>query len=1398
MKKVIIAETALSKLPIYEVLDWEMFQTFSQDVLGLQEKVIESRDYLSRGSKQDGIDVYAIEAKTSKKVVIQCKLVESLGPKQIIDIVDLFLEGKFVSDTKRFIICTNQNLGKTERQESILEQVRQKLRVYDIDLEIWDEGGISVIFRKFSHVSSYIALVHRYFGSEVAIAFYGNIWSDYILSLNKIPKKDYAVNLELVDRTVSSHNSLEEIKSISLLSLLNNNRITNQGKRIALLSMAGYGKSSELSQLSATCSSTDCFLYPVLFILRDYNGQSISDILFEIIGQNWGNIEKHRLLLVLDGLDEIIEDYFQPFINSLNSFLQDNSEVNVVISSRFNFLAPGEHSQIRGFDFYTLDELTSSDIESFLIKSLGQKLNLFRTEIKRIGFSDYIGNPFYLSRLLKIQKQILVGKRDDFPKTKGELLKDILFERLQEEGIRYRDNSLIDVLFQLAKKVAFSMTTMSWTYFPDTELKKIIPKVEGRNNFSKFCAVSKRMTKNASWSFEHRNIQEYLTAEALAVSTIDKIINAITIDGQKTKIASRFLNTVSLLFEILEPQSTLFTQLLDWLIKNEPEALIRFERDRLTKEKRQSIFKKIWYNYKDVKCLPFRVSEQLNLEQLATFVEVDANVVQFLLQELSGTLQGDHAYDALHLIGKMNKPYIVKDIVRSTLLKFLADDIYDDFIKGEIISVFLNLGITDRVDFQNILSHLKIGTGFYIRKASIKLLNGTNYYNEYADYIIESIIVFEEGQKEVVHGGVNEFLRKLISRFDTKTSIVKTLHYLINNPKRVKTPSSKGFQFEERHIAKILENAVIYKDELIVLLVYKLFRKIAFKWSNKNLISVFAIFFKEVNISQRIFTSLYKWNPDVIVLSHFLDKDNCDFLVKEYLDKHIASNQLRNYLYWSTINNKEISFYFDNLVNQFAVEIMADDDIYFPDHVRIKEYIETKNIEILLDKKSLFAEIQVLFSLDQATKIEDNDLYQGKLSHYSDSFAYKAIQKYISYNEPGRTFGGICKLYTNQEWEWFRIECIIELLEDQNKKSVLDARLLDFIENWCTNKVATLDFTKTYTDNHDGSFSVQEEQSIVLRVVQLLNLKLSDHLWLKLLVADHSGFFDEEGSLSLMVSSGVNDKGLLKTTIIENIRQGALTRYVLYSHIKLCVDLGFIEILPDIFTLITTGLNVSDLDRIELTKHYVKLGGESSDFLHFLVLQENKDRWSFKISWGWYLVQELRTDFPDNVKVLLINYFDKSEESFSKMVVAQELISFGYIDAFCYWHDCFLNKGISFIGDDWGTVSEGLKLLPKDIVQNLLLEALVKSYKRKLYLERFDTGHINEVIFGWLQILSENDEIFFLEVSEKVISLVASFEDEKAAHSLRFRHERFSQAFYSTKTKGFSLKRSIELYQSLT
>ena len=122
------------------------------------------------------------------------------------------------------------------------------------------------------------------------------------------------------------------------------------------------GKSLELNHLAyELCGKYHTFLYP----LERYHGENIQALL----PTSYQNLPPDRIVLLLDGFDELDSSYVHGFRSKLKEYLEASSSAHIVISSRSNFCraeTSNTSNTFPGFHTYILGPLEEEDIKEYL------------------------------------------------------------------------------------------------------------------------------------------------------------------------------------------------------------------------------------------------------------------------------------------------------------------------------------------------------------------------------------------------------------------------------------------------------------------------------------------------------------------------------------------------------------------------------------------------------------------------------------------------------------------------------------------------------------------------------------------------------------------------------------------------------------------------------------------------------------------------------------------------------------------------------------------------------------------------------------------------------------------------------------------------------------------------
>jgi len=1404
MSKVIVIPTLMDVLPFHQVFNWERFQTLCADLLYKRPDTIESREYLSQGNIQHGIDVYSIKSGEEKYSVAQCKLVEYLGPQQVSDIIDEFLSGDLVRRTKEFILCTSADLKRQRDEEQTISEAREKLNKAGIDFTVWDERGLSKLLR----INPCPEIVYHYFGEDISLGFYGDIWLQYVRKLRRIKKREYRSSSDYIERKIISYgddidnkkknawNFWEINKGKSLVQVLESVN-AEQRKRLVLLSTAGYGKTEEINYAASYFSSEEKIDYPIKFSLRDYEGQSIEMILSNY-HLEWRNIPEENILLLFDGLDEIIEKNFQTFINHLNSFSELHQKVKVVVSSRYNFYDINHTPPLREFDIYLLNPLSEKDIEDYLSKNLNDRKTEFEGVIQEHKFTDYIKNPYYLTRLVRFFKETDFP----FPGNTVRLFERILFEQLEKDETIYNIPDLKEKLFPIASQIAFCMTLSGKSSLTDEEIKIVLPDSATKKLLNRFSIINRNTSSLGSWSFEHKNLQEYLCASALSKLIFLQIHKLISFEYNSEKLLPRFLNTLSFLFEILDKNTSLFQHLFSWINKNEPEVLIRFEKEQLSKETRGEIFCRI-FRYYVQKQITLRVSSNFSCEELAAFVEIDEEIIDFLELQFESNLKSALAYDALSILGNCKKPYLYQEKLKRLLFAIISNQNHVDYVQAKAITTLVIFQFTERAIFEKILASLSNFDDRETRQACIFFLNNTEYYEEFSNFLLDSVFVLQKAYAREDIMGSFITLKQIILKFRSPIKIKKLFQYCVINKNWIyKYAHHREFHFELKEVKILLEKAThtYFEDKSILPIIYRLFCRLGYLSNYQDWFQPFYLFFKNTCGTKVIFEKFYKYRDKQRDLMSFADMDCCDFLIDEYKEGNIGDNEMMAYRNLLSHINRPLFLPFYEKLKLLDEKFLIDDINVDYNEVRKKQL--QKNQLMLYDQKLFLEEAKEIFKIIKKNKITTSDLWISEnhgLRIFQDSIVYESIRndcihdqnKLISKKQ-------FLKKYSNDnEWKGFVIDSIVSLLKEKNQ---LQPNLLLKVNEWCIDKIQSLNFENSIIDQ-GSSFTYIPLVEFVKDVFLLLKLNMEDDLYLKLLPSDYQSFYngdqDERETISSVIIKKIKNKDLLKDEVINNIKNKSLAVAVLCSHYSICHRMKYKECLPYLYKSITSNSLITGYTRIKLTEYYLDLGGLIADFNAFLKIPIITKEEEIYSSWEWFLIEKMLFIESEKISNILLEILNTTNQELNKLKAAEHLIELGKIEGLQYWAEYIIENKVMPFEHKWAALQKGIVKLQALPAIDILLTILSFFYNNGLQNLFRGSLLVDESVFTSLITITNIEYEYYTYTKEKLQKIILEFTDISIVDSLNFFSERLTQRYFESQKQEISIESAKLLFDKI-
>lgn len=835
-------------------------------------------------------------------------------------------------------------------------------------------------------------------------------------------------------------------------------------QRIVLLGSAGSGKSIELQQLAITLQHPDSYLSPVYKRFNTYTTEEIEDYL----PKDWKLIDPATVVIFLDGLDEIQPQFFQTAIRKIIGFSESNPDLKMIISCRTNFYElPSQDfsGTLDGFVVYLLNDISLNEIKNHITKHFDFSGEDFVADIFKNALQDLVQKPFFLNILVKYYK---ANKNFDV-KRRG-----IMIDVLENYYSNYKEhfkstNPLLTKpqVFKVLEKVAFIMEMMGKNFITDNELNIVFPVREDMEN-CKFLPAFTKDTENEQWMFEHNNIQEYLASRALAKEKFETVIDIISISaaGEK-RVKPTWVNTLSFLLIIQEDAEA--NKLIDWIVDHDIEVIIKFEPDRLSKERRIEIFKRVFNYYADKEI--WLSSNKFTYNDLARFGEY-SEILDFLISKIE-----DHD---IAIMVKLNSIRVLENFeythfsgylldIRKVLINSLESVSWDNYEIYSVISAIVKLQLTDKETLKFIIQKYRKRTNQYIRAALYKLIHNSAFVDDSVEILMEGYDLAK------IEGGVQD--RETVSLMDEsfhlklgleKVKDPKALGRLIKMLAKRETGEFYIYDYNDT-LKTIVKNVVdaysqspsLYDDMLA------LYDTVTLQHS-RRIGEIIVPFFDLTKTKWKAFK--YEWNRSDIseyekseysfplfdgeIFRLFIN----DFESSKFSDSDIKL--LHQMLIWNWSKTPET----DDYLSEIEKTAFKKNGHKLERPVVVdwneKNRINTQNsFDLLFKKDVLIKEIENIFSSTGKDEIGREDLFDLKRKNRAqgdDSFVSSAIEILREFTHHGIkiTFEFVSRwILEDKRFDNYQIEQIYLLLHGSADRSIeVSEKQEELIKSWAINK----------------------------------------------------------------------------------------------------------------------------------------------------------------------------------------------------------------------------------------------------------------------------------------------------------------------------------------------------------
>ena len=391
-------------------------------------------------------------------------------------------------------------------------------------------------------------------------------------------------------------------------------------------------------------------------------------------------------------------------------------------------------------------------------------------------------------------------------------------------------------------------------------------------------------------------------------------------------------------------------------------------------------------------------------------------------------------------------------------------------------------------------------------------------------------------------------------------------------------------------------------------------------------------------------------------------------------------------------------------------------------------------------------------------------------------------------------------LFNDEEnWLNYSLTGILNYLKAEGNPP-LQSLIEKFASDWLTKRIPEIDFSNSVVDNNEGGISLFNHIEFVKELYLKLDVDLADEIILPMLQSDFSGMHlsDNHTGVSAKIIGKIKDPVLLKNTVLSNIRSGKLASWVLITHLRICKNLHYQEVLSDFYKAITGNAIKEDHEKRALIEDYFQLGGELSDFATFLSLPPRQLMVTNWHTWLWYLMELFITTETEKVSGFLITIANDSERSMDEVIAAIKLLlQSGCMEGLNLWTSYIRQHNkLPFELQEGKSLDQFIDLSGDKDCLSLLFDTLDYSIEQKLFSSRpFDS--IQECIYSLLyQLAAKNLEYYNYAVQHKN-QLMEKYRNDNYAKNIEVFSERLAQKFYENHEYTIGIDTALASYEAL-
>lgn len=908
-----------------------------------------------------------------------------------------------------------------------------------------------------------------------------------------------------------------------------------------ILGNPGSGKSTELKKL-AEMNWKEGWTSDYVPVFKTLKNFTIASEIENYLPSKWSELNK--FILILDGIDEISE--IELFKTKLENFVNANrrlkKDVKYVLSCRTNIFESLVFG-LPGFKAFYLQDLTVKQGIEFL----SRKGIYFEYDSKLDAF---LKNPFLAGILAEY-----ISEKGENPTSTAGLWKTYIDKRLAHDRKNKLVKVSIDVMLikKFSEKASFINELMKTNTINEDSLFRVLKKNPlDMKEFVKNPLMEKLEGKE-DWIFEHRNIQEYFAAKALSEQSFKKIKKSILVKGTN-KTHPTLFNTITFLINILEGEK--YTELVGWLISNEPELLFKADSER-TEKFREEVFQHYFKTECVDKNLWITTNKAFTEKEIAVFGNspMNFNYLVDLVNSKDSPIRV--VLSALKLLRFFDIPAGKEIEVKDWCLNLLKQGDTYQSVKSNIIGFITlqKLAVNDRTFLNAIFKVLDGEENNEINSALLFMMRDLDNIDFLFPYLKEEFKrvhkIVKRNDDDNVHRGNSWVLNEHVLKIKKSDFFIELLsHYFID---------TYHIQLHNTYSIGIVEKCLFFSSQEDDFLLRFL-----------RVINGKTYYYRHESLLAEIITG----SDNKLKATEFLLQNNSFSEVRRFLTS-IASTEtielIMDYIGAGKITQTEQEMFINNLWYHNTELSYSFEDLLMKRGFISKKELPTQteladkqtkndsryqhNFDILFKKeellekiKSVFEENNSVIDEDEMSKIEDN--YYKVSGHWSImDTSLKVLQTLLWEYKSVLTYEDVEKLLQNDFILYKKIEDLVKGNTSSNKRFTVSEHQQQAIVDWSVKASQNIDLNQIIVLDGDSSYNYSRDYGVLKTIFdfqELYNFELPQKFMLDCIEFFEIENFTENETIFDKLVSRIGDKNLFDEKIIENL----LTKKKMFSYVK--------------------------------------------------------------------------------------------------------------------------------------------------------------------------------------------------------------------------------------------------------